>query len=419
MSYLEIQGGKRLHGELMIHGAKNSVLPLLAAAYMCEGQTVLHNCPLLSDVKVSLEILKHLGCKCEWQGKSVIVNSSNSGVFEIPENLMREMRSSIVFLGAVAAKLGKSRMCLPGGCELGPRPIDIHIESLEKLGAEIECSSGYLDCLFNNGVKGAVLNLRFPSVGATENIILAATLGNGTTVIHNAAKEPEIVDLAMFLNSAGAKITGAGSDTVIIEGVKRLSGVEYTVMPDRIIAATCMLATAACNGKVHLINAVPLHIAPVISVLKDGGCEVNMCDGGLTVTSHIRQRNFNTVSTQPYPGFPTDAGPILVAMSSVSRGTGVFVENIFNRRFHYVDELKRLGADIKTVGRVAVITGVKALDGAEVVSHDLRGGAALTVAALAAKGKSVVRKPCYIDRGYERIEDIFGALGAEIKRIEE
>lgn len=419
MSYLEINGGKRLHGELTVHGAKNSVLPLLTAVYMCDGQTVLHNCPKLSDVEVSLKILRHLGCKCEWQGSSVIVTSSNSDVFEIPENLMREMRSSIVFLGAVATKLGKSKMCLPGGCELGPRPIDIHVESLQKLGAEIECSSGYVKCSFNNGVKGSVLNLRFPSVGATENIILAATLGDGTTVIHNAAKEPEIVDLALFLNKAGAKISGAGSDTVIIEGVRRLSGVEYTVMPDRIIAATCMLATAACNGKVHLVNAVPQHITPIISVLKDGGCEVNSCDGGLTVTSFIRQRNFDTVLTQPYPGFPTDAGPILVAMSSVSRGTGVFVENIFNSRFHYIDELKRLGADIKTVGRVAVISGVRVLEGAEVVSHDLRGGAALTVASLAAKGKSVVRKPCYIDRGYERIEDIFGALGAEIKRIEE
>ena len=419
MSYLEIQGGKRLHGELTVHGAKNSVLPLLAAAYMCEGQTILHNCPLLSDVNVSVKILEHLGCKCEWQGNTVTITSSNSGVYEIPENLMREMRSSVVFLGAVATKLGKGKMCLPGGCELGPRPIDIHIESLQKLGADIDCCSGCLNCVFNNGVMGAVLHLRFPSVGATENIILAATLGNGTTVIHNAAKEPEIEDLASFLNKAGAKISGAGSDTVIIEGVNRLSGVEYTVMPDRIIAATCMLATAACNGKVHLINAVPQHIMPVISVLKDGGCEVNVNDGGLTVVSHIRQRNFNTVSTQPYPGFPTDAGPILVAMSSVSRGTGVFVENIFNSRFHYVDELKRLGADIKTVGRVAVISGVRVLEGAEVVSHDLRGGAALTVAALAAKGKSVVRKPCFIDRGYEKIEDIFGVLGAEIKRIEE
>ncbi len=419
MSYLEISGGKRLHGEIDVHGAKNSVLPLLAAAYLCEGQTVLHNCPLLSDVEVSLEILRFLGCRCERQGSSVTITSSDCGVYEIPEYLMREMRSSIVFLGALLSKNGRGLMSLPGGCELGPRPIDIHIDALSGLGAEIECNQGYLDARLPNGINGTDLYFKFPSVGATENVILATAVSNGVTVIHNAAREPEIEDLVLFLNKAGAKISGAGSDVIVIEGVKRLKGVEHTVMPDRIIAATCIMATAACGGKIHLKNAVYRHLLPIITVLKDGGCSVDTYNGGITVVSHSRQHNFDTVSSQPYPGFPTDAGPILVALSSVSSGTGVFIENIFDSRFHYVDELKRLGANIKTVGRVAVIIGVKSLHGAEVVSHDLRGGAALTVAALAAKGHSIVKKPCYIDRGYEKIEDIFSSLGADIKRTED
>ncbi len=419
MSCLKIDGGKRLYGEIAVHGAKNSILPLLAAAYMCQGQTVLHNCPFLSDVEISLKILEYLGCKCERQGSTLTISPSNSDCFEIPEYLMREMRSSIVFMGALLSKMGSCVMSLPGGCELGPRPIDIHIDSLTKLGAVIECNHGFLTCSLPEGIKAAELYLKFPSVGATENIILAAAVSNGTTVIHNAAREPEIEDLALFLNSAGAEINGAGSDTVVINGVDRLNGTEYTVMPDRIIAATCMMATAACKGRICLNNANKNHLIPIISILRDGGTLVDVSDSGLTVTSHFRQHNFGTVITQPYPGFPTDAGPILVALSSVCKGTGVFIENIFDSRFHYIDELRLLGADIKTVGRVAVITGVKSLVGADVVSHDLRGGAALTVAALAAKGCSIIRKPCYIDRGYQKIEEIFGCLGADIKRTED
>ena len=419
MSKFMISGGRKLHGEILVHGAKNGVLPLLSAVYLCRGQCIIHNCPKLSDVDVSLKILEHLGCKYTWHGSTVIIDSSNSDISDIPECLMHQMRSSIVFLGALLAKTGKASISLPGGCELGPRPIDIHVDALEKLGAEVDCCGGILKCVTPGGIKGADIHLKFPSGGATENIILAATLGHGTTVISNAAKEPEIEELILFLNNAGADIKGGGSDTVTINGVNELHGVEFTVMPDRIIAATCMLAVAACNGHISIKNAVPEHVAPIISCLKNGGCEVDFSEKGLILKSNSRQRNFDTVISQPYPGFPTDAGPQLVAMSSVCKGTGVFIENIFDSRFRYIDELKRMGADIKTVGRVAVITGVKSLDGTKVFAHDLRGGAALTVAAMAANGVSYVENIEYIDRGYEKAEDIFGSLGADIKRIQE
>ena len=419
MSYLTVNGGKKLRGEISIHGAKNSVLPLLAATFLCRGQSILHNCPWLSDVKVSLDILSHLGCSCRREGNTVIIDSPNSGGCDIPEYLMREMRSSIVFMGAVAAKTGHAVMSLPGGCELGPRPIDIHIDALKRLGATVEYDAGRLVCDIPDGVKGTELHLKFPSVGATENIILASATGRGTTVIRNAAREPEIVDLASFLNLSGADIKGAGTDAVVINGVSSLKGTEYTVMPDRIIAATCMFAVAACGGKITVNNAVTEHLVPIICCLRDSGCDIEAVQKRLTVSMYSRPVNFDTVTTQPYPGFPTDAGPLLVAMSAVSKGTGVFIENIFDNRFRYVDEMKRFGADIKTVGRVAVITGVKALCGAEVRSYDLRGGAALTVAAMSACGRSIINNPEYIDRGYEKIENIFGNFGADIKRIQE
>lgn len=417
MSAFIVKGCKNLRGELEVQGAKNSVLPLLAATYLCEGESVLHNCPNLSDVRVSLDILNCLGCKCRQDGNIITVSSGNDMTCSVPECLMREMRSSIVFMGAVASKNGKAVMSLPGGCELGPRPIDIHIDALKRLGAEIEFSGGKIICEFKNNVIGSDINLRFPSVGATENIILAACISKGTTVIRNAAKEPEIIDLACFLNKAGAKISGAGSDTVMVTGVEKLCGIEHTVMPDRIVASTYMFAVGACSGKVLLKNAVPEHIVPIIGVLKDSGCDVKTTADGLMVTSEGRNKALESVCTQPYPGFPTDAGPLYISFASLLKGTSVFVENIFDNRFSFIDELRRFGANIKTVGRVAVITGVKELNGAKASAHDLRGGAALLLAALAAKGDSVIDKICYIDRGYESIENSLNLLGADIKRI--
>ena len=417
MPKLIVKGGNFLKGEISIQGAKNSVLPLLAATYLCEGQSVLHNCPELSDVSASFDILKCLGCECKREGKTVTVSEGNSLNHAIPECLMREMRSSIVFMGAVASKNGRAIMSLPGGCELGPRPIDIHIDALKRLGADIEFSSGQLLCEFKNGVKPCQIDLRFPSVGATENIILAVAVSSGTTVIRNAAKEPEIIDLALFLNKAGAKISGAGSDTLVIEGVNRLTGAEHTIMPDRIVAATYMFAVGACKGKVLFKNVLPEHLAPIIAVLKDSGCEISFVSNGLTLKCEKRGSSLESVMTQPYPGFPTDAGPIFVSYAALLKGTSVFVENIFDNRFVFIDELRRFGANVKTVGRVAVITGVKEFNGAVAGARDLRGGAALLTAALAAKGASVIDNVCYIDRGYDSIENSLNLLGADIKRV--
>ena len=416
MSSLIINGGKKLNGETRIIGAKNSVLPLLAATFLCDGQSIIHNCPDLSDVSVSLKILECLGCRCTKENDTVIVDSEGCYGSVVPEYLMREMRSSIVFMGAVAARCGKAVMSLPGGCELGPRPIDLHIDALKRLGADIQYNSGRIVCSMPNGANGCDIHLKFPSVGATENIILASVTGMGTTVIHNAAREPEITDLCNFLNMAGSDISGQGTDTVVINGVKKLRGTEYTVMPDRIVAATYMFAAAACTGKIRLNGITSDHLIPVISCLKDCGCNIVSEGKALIVSSHSRLKSFDTVSTQPYPGFPTDCGPPLVAFASTLKGTSVFIENIFDSRFRYIDELVRLGASIKTVGRVAVINGVRMLNATDVIATDLRGGAALVIAAMCAEGESKVSNIEYIDRGYERIEDAFSSLGADIIR---
>lgn len=416
MSCLSVKGGRRLNGEVTVSGAKNSVLPLLAATYICNGCTVLHNCPDLSDVRTCIKILEHLGCRCSFENGTITVYSGGCYGYIIPESLMRELRSSIVFLGAVAAKSGKAYMSLPGGCELGPRPIDLHIESLKSLGARFSLSGGRIECELPDGAEGTDISLKFPSVGATENIILASVTAKGITVIHNAAREPEIADLCAFLCSAGAKISGAGTDTVEIKGTAKLHGTEYTVMPDRIVAATYLSAVAACGGKAKLCHAKLLHILPVVSVLRDCGCNIEESEDALTVSASGRLKMFDTVSTQVFPGFPTDSGPPLVAAAGGFSGTGVFIENIFDNRFRYIGELVRFGAKIRTVGRIAVITGVKSYDGADVSAADLRGGAALTVAALKADGVSHISNVCYIDRGYDNIEGAFASLGADIKR---
>ena len=417
MSVFMINGGRRLSGKYEVQGAKNSVLPLLAATFLCNGQCVLHNCPKLSDVKASIDILSCLGCEVKREGTTVTVCPSNSETTKIPECLMHKMRSSIVFMGAVAAKMGKAEMSLPGGCELGSRPIDLHIDALKKLGATVDYDGAKIVCTMPNGAFGTEIFLKFPSVGATENIILATVTGNGTTVIKNAACEPEITDLANFLILAGADIKGAGTDTVVINGVKQLKGIEYTVMPDRIVAATCMCGVAMCTGKVELQNVVYDHLLPLTSVLRDSGCEIEQVGNNcIMISSHKRLNNFDTITTQPYPGFPTDAGPLLVAVSCISHGTGVFVENIFESRLGFVDELNRLGANIKTFGRVAVITGVKHLHGNCISAADLRGGASLALAAMSSNDVSRLNNIEFIDRGYDGFEHIFNQLGADIKR---
>ncbi|MEE1026916.1 MAG: UDP-N-acetylglucosamine 1-carboxyvinyltransferase [Acutalibacteraceae bacterium] len=414
---ITITGGRKINGKISLHGAKNSVLPILAATTLIEGVSVIHNCPKLTDVSAAIQILEHLGANVTLEDDTVTVDCSEITRFDIPEELMREMRSSIVFLGAIAARMGKASLCSPGGCELGPRPIDLHLNSLSDLGVEVEESHGLINCTCSNGICGASLHLSFPSVGATENIILAAVTAKGVTVIHGAAREPEISDLADFLNRAGANIQGAGSDVITVCGVKSLHGTEHTVIPDRIEAATYLAAAAVTGGKITLDNAIPAHLTPVMSVLKSAGCEIKVSNRQVSLTAPVRLKRVPVIRTMPHPGFPTDAGSPLMAMLSLADGSSMFVENIFENRFRIVDELKRFGAKIYTNGRVAVIEGVRNLSGASVECTDLRGGAALVIAALAANGTSEINKIYHIDRGYENLCENLKILGAEAQRF--
>lgn len=416
MSELVINGGKKLSGEICVQGAKNSVLPVLAATVLCGGECVIHNCPQLSDVETSLKILAHLGCGCKKDGDTVAVNARGISDYSIPDTLMREMRSSVVFLGAVIGRTGKAVISSPGGCELGPRPIDLHLSSLNKMGVTVKEEHGYLNCTAENGLHGAEITLNFPSVGATENIILAAVLAEGDTVIHGAAKEPEISDLADFLNSAGARINGCGSDTVRIRGVKTLGGAEHSIIPDRIVAATYMACAAVTGGNITLKNVMPPHMASILWLFNESGCKVNINGKSINLLSPQRLLRVPTVRSLVYPGFPTDAGPIAAALLCKADGTSVFVENIFENRFRYVDELKRFGAKIKTEGKIAVIEGVTELSAADCKSTDLRGGAALVIAALAANGKSKIGEIQHIERGYEDIAENLRLIGADISK---
>lgn len=416
MSELVINGGKKLSGEICVQGAKNSVLPVLAATVLCGGECVIHNCPHLSDVETSLKILAHLGCGCKKDGDTVAVNARDISDYSIPDTLMREMRSSVVFLGAVIGRTGKAVISSPGGCELGPRPIDLHLSSLNKMGVTVKEEHGYLNCTAENGLHGAEITLNFPSVGATENIILAAVLAEGDTVIHGAAKEPEISDLADFLNSAGARINGCGSDTVKIRGVKTLGGAEHSIIPDRIVAATYMACAAVTGGNITLKNVMPPHMASILWLFNESGCKVNINGKSINLLSPQRLLRVPTVRSLVYPGFPTDAGPIAAALLCKADGTSVFVENIFENRFRYVDELKRFGAKIKTEGKIAVIEGVTELSAADCKATDLRGGAALVIAALAANGKSKIGEIQHIERGYEDITENLRLIGADISK---
>lgn len=415
---LIINGGRRLEGELCVHGAKNSALPLLSAAALVHGETVLHNCPCLTDVDAACRILSHLGCRCQRSGTTVTVDATNVTNSEIPENLMREMRSSIVFLGAVLGRCGHCRLSFPGGCELGARPIDLHLAALRQMGAEISEEHGYLDCTAANGLHGAKITLSFPSVGATENILLAAASAKGYTEIHNAAREPEIVDLAEFLNKCGAKIGGAGESVISVEGAARLEPCEHSVIPDRIVAGTYLCAAAITRGEMILTHCEPSHMNGFVPVLEAMGARIYTYGGGkMYISCKKRLCAPPTVRTMPYPGFPTDIQAPFTALCTTAEGTSMFVETIFENRFRHVPELVRLGASIETEGRMCVVRGGSKLSGAKVCAAELRGGAALITAALAAEGTSEVTGLCYIDRGYEAIENALRSVGADIKRV--
>ena len=416
MQRLKIYGKTRISGEISVQGAKNSALPLLSACVLSKGKVTLHNCPRLSDVFAACRILSCLGCSCSFDGNTVTIDSGSISKSYVPDSLMREMRSSIVFLGAILGKMGECSLSFPGGCELGPRPIDMHLSALRQMGVLIREEYGLLHCTCPKGLKGAKISLSFPSVGATENIMLAACLAKGDTFIYNAAREPEIIDLASFLNLCGARISGHGGSVIRITGVKELHGCEYSVMPDRIVACTLLGAAAITEGEITLKHSRPHDIDAVLPVFEQMGCNVYVYDDNIYLNARQKLQAVRTIRTMPYPGFPTDAQAIIMAVLTKAHGTSVIVENIFENRYRQVDELVRMGANIKVEGKVAVIEGVKNLYGANVVATDLRGGAALVIAALAADGETVISNIKLIDRGYEDREKQLDSVGAKIYR---
>nr|WP_325196673.1 UDP-N-acetylglucosamine 1-carboxyvinyltransferase [uncultured Oscillibacter sp.] len=417
MSQLLVRGGRRLTGETVIQGAKNSVLPILAATLLAGGPVELRGCPRLRDVDASIRILETLGCGARWEGDSLLVDTAGLNSCTISDVLMREMRSSAIFLGAILARCGQAELSYPGGCELGPRPIDLHLAGLRDLGAEIDDTGGVLRCKAH-ALRGRDLVLSMPSVGATENLMLAACGAEGATVLSNAAREPEIVDLQNFLNACGASVSGAGTSTITVEGRRPLHGCTYRIMPDRIAAATYLCAAASAGGDIFLRGADEHHLATVTAVLREAGCAIRSDSAGIACSCRDRLRAVRPVRTAPYPGFPTDAQAILMAALLRSRGVTVFEENIFENRYRHVDELTRMGGSIRVSGRVAVVTGVETLSGASVRCTDLRGGAALCVAALAAEGETRISEISHIDRGYEDIARDLQHLNADIVRTE-
>ena len=411
-----IEGGKNLAGELELQGAKNSALPILAASLLICGDVVLHNCPNLSDVRAALEILNALGCETRHQGNDIFINSSTVTCSDVPCELMREMRSSVVFLGAILSRCSKASVTAPGGCELGPRPIDLHLGAMKELGFSVDEACGRICCQRVSNPKLVSIHLDFPSVGATENVILASCVSKSRVVLRNAAREPEIIDLANFLNNAGAKIKGAGTDMIEIVGVSALHSTEHTVIPDRIAAATYMSAATICGGELILKNVNISHLGAILRAFDKMGCDIKTQGDSLKLFARKPLKRIDTVRSSVYPGFPTDAGPLLIASLIKAEGTSVFTENIFENRFNYIGELKRLGADIKVFGKVAIVQGVKRLQGAQLSCTDLRGGAAMVIAALGADGVSTVDRICHIERGYENFELCLKQLSLNIKK---
>lgn len=412
-----IKGGNRLEGEIDLQGSKNSSLPILAATVLVDGVSVIHNCPDLSDVNAAISILRHLGCKVERCGSSVTVDSRFISQTGIPDTLMREMRSSVVFLGSILGRMGQVRISSPGGCEIGLRPIDLHISALREMGVNVDESRGHISCTREGNFKNSIISLSFPSVGATENIILASALGEGRTVILNAAREPEIRDLADFLCKTGCKVEFSGQGTVIIDAVKKARGTEHRVIPDRITALTYLSCVGSVGGDVLIKNTDTADYQTVLPFFEAAGCEIIDNITNLRIKMNRRPRAFKDIRTMPFPGFPTDAQAPLMAMACVARGSSVIVENIFESRFKHVGELVRMGAKIRLEGKVAIIEGVESLYGTRVECSDLRGGAALVVAGLAAKGVTEICATAHIDRGYEKIEKCLSCVGAEIVRV--
>ncbi|MGN1259206.1 MAG: UDP-N-acetylglucosamine 1-carboxyvinyltransferase [Christensenellales bacterium] len=415
-----IKGGRKLNGVIEVDSSKNAVLPIISATLLTEEEIVIRNLPQIVDVFKMLDIIKSLGgkVKLEDNNRTVIIKNDCINKYRIPSSLTSEIRSSIFLLGPMLSKFKKAKLAYPGGCEIGSRPIDLHLFGLRELNVKIDEGYGYINCDGSN-IRNGFIHLDFPSVGATENLMMASVLTKGETVIHNCAKEPEIVDLANFINAMGGRITGAGTSTITVEGVKELSkSVEYTPIPDRIVAGTYLIAGAITKSKIEVTNINYEHILSLVNKLKKSGCNILVNGGKITLTSEYRPKACS-FDTQPYPGFPTDLQPQLTVLQAVARGTSLVTENLFETRFKHLAELIKMGADITSRDRTAIIKGVSKLYGAEISAYDLRGGAALTLAGMVAKGETILHNINYIDRGYEQFEVKLNSLGADIKRLKQ
>jgi UDP-N-acetylglucosamine 1-carboxyvinyltransferase len=418
MDRLFVTGGTRLAGSVRVSGAKNSALKLMAAALLAPGRTTLRNVPRIQDCATMGEVLRHLGAGVTWDEDTVTIDARSLSCVEAPYELVRQMRASIVVLGPLLGRGGHARVAMPGGDNIGSRPIDLHISGLRKMGAEIVSSHGFMEATAPHGLRGAPITLDYPSVGATENLLMAAVAARGTTVIDNAAREPEIADLANFLIAMGARVDGAGSTTIEVEGVRDFAPSEHAVISDRIEAGTYAAAAVATCGDVTLVGARPDHLGLLLDKLAEAGAEITFTDSGLRVHQPARPKAVDFV-TLPYPGLATDFQPILIAALSIADGTSIATENVFESRFLYVPELRRMGADVQPEGHHAVIRGVRRLSAAPVRALDIRAGAAMVIAALTADGVTEVGDMYHVDRGYEDFEAKLTALGAQVRRERE
>ena len=417
MEKLVIHGGKPLEGTVRVSGAKNAVLPIIVASMLGTTQSVLTEIPKLDDVHTVCEVITSLGVQIEQpQAGTLVIDASHLTSTSAPYDLVRRMRASFLVMGPLLARKGHAKISLPGGCSIGARPIDLHLKAFEAMGAVINLENGDIEASVENGLKGAQIYLDFPSVGATENVLMAASLAEGRTVLENAAEEPEIVDLATYLNSMGANIRGAGTNVIRIEGVKELHGANHSVIPDRIEAGTFMVGAAMTGGNVYVENALSEHLKPLVAKLKEVGATVEEDIDGIRVIGHKPLRPAD-IKTLPYPGFPTDMQAQFMALTTICQGTSVITETVFENRFMHVDEFKRMGAKIRIEGRSAIVEGVPRLKGADVNATDLRAGAALVLAGLVAKGETKVGYLYHIDRGYDNLVQKLQRLGADIVRV--
>ena len=415
---LIISGGKRLQGTVRIDGAKNSALSIMAATLLTKDVCILRNVPRLTDLDTMTAVISKLGVKVEWRGDNTLyIDSDDFNNYEAPYELVKMMRGSILVMGPLLARLKKAKISLPGGCAIGARPVDYHLKGFEALGAKVEVEKGYIEVKVIK-LKGDDIYLDFPSLGATENIMMAACLAEGVTKIENAAKDPEVVELGRFLNKMGAKVKGLGTDIIEIEGVKKLHGVDYTIIPDRIEAGTYMVAAAITGGAVLIEKTDPLLLKPLIVKLEEAGVKITLKKNLIKVIGPRRIKAVD-IKTLPFPGFPTDMQPQFMALSCIAKGTSVITETVFENRFVHTGDLIRMGADIKIEGHSAIVKGVKELSAAPVMASDLRGGAALVLAGLVAEGTTELSRIYHLDRGYVKLEEKLNSLGADIKRVKE